>query len=162
MVCRVTSPAVRQTFGHAAPTSLCNSLQTCAIILWAILLQPCTFHLYVQFTLHLCNIHPSCATYSTIIMQFTQRSNVQSAQSVLVVQRWKYDTCCPWFALVVPFTKKQYMRPHQAKQLALKLCSSPVYRFYVQFACNIRMTRCQISCTIEFHRDPISKVLSEW
>ena len=33
MVCRVTSPAVRQTFGHAAPTSLCNSLQTCAIIL---------------------------------------------------------------------------------------------------------------------------------
>ena len=24
------------------------------------------------------------------------------------------------------------------------------------------MTRCQIWCTIEFHRDPISKVLSEW
>ena len=34
---------------------------------------------------------------------------------------------------------KQYMLPHQAKQLALKLCSSPVYRFYVQFACNIRL-----------------------
>ena len=24
------------------------------------------------------------------------------------------------------------------------------------------MTRCQIWCTIEFHKDPISKVLSEW
>ena len=28
--------------------------------------------------------------------------------------------------------------------------------------CNMHMTRCQIWCTIEVHRDPISKVLSEW
>ena len=34
------------------------------------------------------------------------------------------NTCCP---------------TDQAKQLALKLCSSPTYRLYIQFACNIRL-----------------------
>ena len=59
--------------------------------------------------------------------------------------------------------------PCCASPFAVLLCSmGPCngfnYRkvlFFVSFS-QENMTRCQIWCTIEFHRDPISRVLSEW
>ena len=41
-------------------------------------------------------------------------------------------------------------------------CQIKILQDFFSYNLEPFMTRCQIWCTIEFHRDPISKVLSEW
>ena len=56
---------------------------------------------------------------------------------------------------IVFFSKKEKWDGFKNRNL-----DHPIIKYQEWFFCF--RTRCQIWCTIEFHRDPISKVLSEW
>ena len=80
----------------------------------------------------------------------------QSLANCAGVTAWWLFWGRTWLIYYIYYTKykpKPMLPPLYLYLLTIFFISNTKYKL---------MTRCQIWCTIEFHRDPISKVLSEW
>ena len=66
-----------------------------------------------------------------------------------------------FYTLKVRKSRRFFIGPRSDHSLRMSLTDSLTTLLKIEWS-DLNTTRCQLWCTIELHRDPISKVLSEW